>query len=161
MVGGLATLRVAVLLVVPVPPLLEVTAPVVLFQTPPVAPVTVTLNCMLEPAATVAPESEITPVPAVVVSVPPASLVLEVATVRPDGRVSVKPTPVKATVEFGLVMVKVRLVVPFSGMLDAPKALLIVGGPSTVIVAVLLVLPVPPLVEVTAPVVLFLTPAVL
>jgi hypothetical protein len=57
-------------------------------------------------------------------------------------------------------MLKVRLVVPLSGMLDAPKALLIVGGARTVIMAVLLVPPVPPLEADTVPVVLLLTPAV-
>jgi len=158
--GAVATVKVAVLLVVPVPPLVDVTAPVVLFQTPPVAPLTVTLNWISEPAGTVAPESCITPVPAVVVRVPPASLALEVATVTPDGNVSVKPTPVNATVELGLVMVKVRLDVPFNAMVDGRNALLMVGGPRTVIVAVLLVVPVPPLAELTAPVVLFLMPAV-
>src|SRR5215510_6447382 len=57
-------------------------------------------------------------------------------------------------------MVNVRLVEPFSGIAAAPKALLIVGGEPTVRVAVLLVAPVPPLVELTAPVVLFFTPPV-
>ena len=46
-------------------------------------------------------------------------------------------------------MVKVSEVVPFSGMLAAPKALVIVGGVATVKLAEA-VLPVPPLVEVTA-----------
>ena len=48
--------------------------------------------------------------------------------------------------------------VPFSGMLPAPKALLIVGGATTVTVA-FEVLPVPPSVEVTWTL-LFLSPAV-
>src|SRR5258708_30153253 len=43
-VGGPMTFSVAVVLVVPVPPLLELTAPVVLFFAPPLVPVTVTLN---------------------------------------------------------------------------------------------------------------------
>ena len=60
---------------------------------------------------------------------------------------------------FGLVMVKVSEVVPFSGIADAPNALLMVGGEATVMLAEA-VLPVPPLVEVTLPVVLFLTPLV-
>jgi len=56
-------------------------------------------------------------------------------------------------------MVKVRLVVPFSGMLAAPNDLAIVGGATTVMLA-LPVEPVPPFVADTVPVVLFLTPAV-
>src|SRR5205823_11365957 len=55
-------------------------------------------------------------------------------------------------------MVKVRLVEPFSGMLAAPKALMITGGATTVIEA-LDVFPVPPSVEVTCTL-LFFTPAV-
>src|SRR5512142_2250855 len=55
-------------------------------------------------------------------------------------------------------MVKVKLVEPFSGMLAAPNALMITGGPTTVMEA-LEVLPVPALVEVTWTL-LFFTPAV-
>ena len=54
---------------------------------------------------------------------------------------------------FGLLILKVRDVEPFSRMLAAPKALVIVGGVATVRLAEA-VLPVPPLVEVTLPVVL-------
>ena len=59
-------------------------------------------------------------------------------------------------------MVKVSEVAPFSRMLLAPNALPMVGGDTaaTVTVAVLLTVPVPPLVELTAPVVLFLIPVV-
>src|SRR5262249_58638560 len=80
--------------------------------------------------------------------------------VNPAGSTSVKVTPFNATVEFGLVTVSVRLVLPFSGMLAAPNDLAIVGGATTVIIAVLLVPPVPPLAAETVPVVLFFTPAV-
>ena len=51
----------------------------------------------------------------------------------------------------------VRLVVPFNGMLAAPKALAMDGGEATVKFAVA-VLPVPPLVELTAPVVFVYCP---
>jgi len=51
-------------------------------------------------------------------------------------------------------MVMVREVVPLSAMVLAPNALEINGGASTVRVAMLLVVPVPPSFEVTAPVVL-------
>ena len=49
------------------------------------------------------------------------------ATSSPAGKVSVKPTPVNERVEFGLVIVKVRVVVPFKGIELAPKAFKIVG----------------------------------
>jgi hypothetical protein len=51
------------------------------------------------------------------------------------------------------VILNVSEVVPFSGMLAAPKALAMLGAVATVRLAVA-VLPVPPLAEVTAPVVL-------
>ena len=52
---------------------------------------------------------------------------------------------------------KVKDVVPLSGMLEAPKPFVIVGGVATVRFA-LAVLPVPPFVEVTLPVVLVYCP---
>lgn len=159
-VGGLATVSVAVLLVAPVPPLVELTAPVVLFFTPAVAPVTVTVNVQVPPAATDPPVSEIVFVPVIVNVPPPQVLDVPLTTVRPVGSTSVTATPLSATVAFGFVIVKLRLVVAPNAMFGAPKALLIVGGATTVIVAVLLAVPVPPLAALTAPVVLFLTPAV-
>jgi len=160
MVGGEATVTVAVLLTAPVPPLVDVTAPVVLFLTPAVVPVTVTLKVHMPPPAIVAPLSVIKLLP-VTVKVPPHWLEPALfGVVSPAGRVSVKPTPVNDVDEFGLVIVKLRLVVPPTEMFAAPNALLIVGGASTVTVAVLLVAPVPPSVDVMAPVVLLLSPAV-
>ena len=96
--------------------------------------------------------------PAVAAAVPPQLLVnpLGIATTRPEGNVSVKATPVSATVlAAGLVMVKVSEVVPFSAMFAAPKALAIDGGATTAMLAEA-VPPVPPLVEVTFPVVFVL-----
>ena len=61
---------------------------------------------------------------------------------------SVKPTPVSVVVVLLFWMVKLNEVEPFSGMLAAPKALLITGGATTVMEA-LEVFPVPPSVEVT------------
>ena len=56
-------------------------------------------------------------------------------------------------------MVKDRVVVPFRGMLAAPKDLAICGEPmAATVTEALAVLPVPPLAEVTALVVLFCTP---
>src|SRR5258708_19998799 len=101
--------------------------------------------------------------PATAVAVPPQVFesALGVATTSPVGRVSVKATPVSATVlAAGLVMVKVREVVPFSGMVAAPNALAIDGGATTMTLAE----PVPtapPSVAATLPLVLFSSPAVL
>src|SRR5260370_38343828 len=72
-----------------------------------------------------------------------------------DGSVSLNATPVKspAAVAFELLMVNVNVAIPFNGMLvTGLNALLMVGGPTTVRVAVLLAEPVPPLGELTAPV---------
>ena len=94
--------------------------------------------------------------PATAVAVPPQ--VFEspfgVATTNPVGSVSVKATPASAT-EFpaGLVTVKVKDVVPFKAIVAAPNALLMEGGATTARFADA-VPPVPPFVEVTAPVVL-------
>ncbi len=59
----------------------------------------------------------------------------------------------------GFVIVNVIVVVPFKAMNEEAKDLLIEGGATTVVEA-LAVLPVPPFVDVTAPVILFLSPAV-
>src|SRR5262249_58028871 len=78
-----------------------------------------------------------------------------------EGRVSLRLTGVgsRAAVALGLLMVKVNVVVPFSGMLAAGlNALLIVGGATTVRFA-LAWLPLPPFVEVGVTL-LVLTPAV-
>src|SRR5262249_36080557 len=83
---------------------------------------------------------------------------LGVEMIRPAGSVSLKATPVSPTVVLLFWMVKLKLVEPFNGIEAAPKALLMVGGATTVIDA-FAVLPVPPLVDVTCTL-LFLTPAV-
>src|SRR5262249_2498802 len=143
----------------PVPPFVEVTAPVVLVYWPETAPVTVTLNWHWPPTAIVAPVSAM-PVGAVVVSVPPQTVAEALATVRPVGSVSVKATPVSgSTFAAGLVMVNVSEVVAFSAIVEGLKTLAIDGGASTSTLAVA-VLPVPPFVEVTLPVVLVCFPAV-
>src|SRR6266849_2505829 len=161
MVGGLATVTLADA-VLPVPPFVEVTFPVVLFFTPEVVPVTLTVSVQVLLTAIVPPVSDTLPEPATAVAAPPQVLVkpFGVATTNPAGSVSVKATPVSATVlAAGLVMVKVSEVVPFSGRFAAPNALAMEGGATTVRTAVLLVAPVPPSVEVTAVVVLLLAPA--
>ena len=156
-VGGVATVKLAVA-VLPVPPLVEVTFPVVLVNCPAAAPVTVTLNWHWLFAAIVAPVKAI-PVGAVVVSVPPQTVAEALATVSPVGSVSVNATPVSATAfAAGFVIVNVSEVVAFSAMLDGLKTLAIDGGATTLIEAEA-VPPVPPSVEVTFPVVLFCVPA--
>jgi len=156
-VGGVATLRFAVA-VLPVPPFVEVTAPVVLVYWPEAAPVTVTLNWHWLLTAMVAPVRAM-PVGAVVVKVPPQIVAEALATVRPVGRVSVNATPVRATVfAAGFVIVKVSEVVAFSEMLDGLNTLAIDGGATTLTLAEA-VPPVPPSVELTLPVVLFFVPA--
>jgi hypothetical protein len=160
MVGGVATDRFAVA-VLPVPPFVDVTLPVVLTKFPDAVPVTFTVTVQLLLAAMVPPVSEMLPEPATAVAVPPQVLVspLGVATTSPAGKVSVNATPVSATaLAPGLVMVKVKDVVPFSGIAAAPKALAIDGGATTLIEADA-VPPVPPSVDVTFPVVLFCVPA--
>src|SRR5260370_40995357 len=74
------------------------------------------------------------------VTVPPLQLVVGlpgVATTHPAGRLSVNATPV--SVRFWLLLlsiVKVRLAVPFSGIVAVPKALTICGGLITVRLAI-------------------------
>ena len=53
---------------------------------------------------------------------------------------------------FGLVIVNARLVVPFSGIVEGLKVLLIDGGAAATVRFAVAEFPVPPLVEVTAPV---------
>src|SRR5438445_10934995 len=161
--SGALTSIVAVALL-PEPPSLEVTVPVVFTLCPPLVPVTFTENVQEPPAAIVPPERLTTEkpdtVPVVMVPAPhePVSP-FGVATVSPAGSVSPKATPVSATVAFGLVMVKLSVVVAFRLMLAAPNALAMLGGPITVTLAVLLVAPAPLCVDAIAPVVLFCTPA--
>ncbi|HEY2234790.1 MAG TPA: hypothetical protein VGK01_15060, partial [Candidatus Angelobacter sp.] len=124
-------------------------------------PVTFTENVQEALAASDAPDKLITFVPAVAVIVPPPQVPvrpLGVEMTRPAGKVSLNPTPVSVVVVLGLLMVKLSEVVPFSGMVAAPNALLMVGGATTVMDA-LEVFPVPPLVEL-AVTLLFLMPAV-
>jgi len=154
---------VAALLVAPVPPLVELTAPVVLTLFPEVVGVTFTVTAHELLAEIVPPVRLIEVLPAVAVNVPPLHVLVApgvAATCKPDGKLSVTATPLKAVPVFGLVMVKVRVEVPLTATLVGEKALVMLGGATTVSVAVLLVAPVPPLVELTAPVVLDLLPAV-
>jgi hypothetical protein len=154
--GGPITVIVAVLLVAPGPLSFDETAPVVLFLTPAVVPVTFTLNVHDALAASVAPVRLTDEEPAAAVMVPPPQEPVRpfgVETTSPAGRLSVNAMPVSERALFGLLIVKLSDVPVFTRMLLAPKAFVIVGGVATVRFAVA-VLPVPPLVEVTLPVVL-------
>ncbi|HYB76791.1 MAG TPA: hypothetical protein VEE85_01200, partial [Candidatus Bathyarchaeia archaeon] len=90
---------------------------------------------------------------------PPQPGVAEIA-VKPAGIVSVKLTPVNVTVLFVLAIVKVRVVLEFSGIVAAPNTLVIEGGATTVMLAEA-VPPIPPLLETTLLVVLFSIPALM
>jgi hypothetical protein len=160
-VGGPITVSVAVLEVVPVPPSFELIAPVVLFLTPAVVPVTFTEIWQFALAAKVAPDrfTEVAPDVAVKVPVQVVEMPGLDATANPAGSESVKEMPVEAAVVLGFAMVKVRVVVPFTRMDDARNALLMVGGVPTTRVADA-VLPVPPSADETFPVTLFLVPLV-
>ena len=125
--------------VLPVPPLSELTV-TLLFLTPAVRPVTLTLKLQEAPPARLASANWTNELPAVAVIVPPPQdpiSPLGVATISPTGRLSTKPTVDKAAVAFGLLSVKLRLVVLFNGTLAAPKTLVMLGGavPRTVKVA--------------------------
>src|SRR5215207_2437842 len=145
---------VAVLLVVPAPVSVALTAPVVLLCAPTVTPRTLTLTVQVPLAARAPPLKLSVPAPAVAVTVPLQVLLTfgVAATARPAGSGSLKPTPLRAAA-FGLVSVKVSVTVPSTATAAAPNAFWIVGSARTTSVAVLLVVPVPPLVELTAPVV--------
>src|SRR5271154_5264244 len=150
MTGGAVTVIFA-LDVFPVPPSVEVTC-TLLFFTP--AAVLCTLG---EPvhdalAASVPADKLAVPEPASAVAVPPQVLVrlFGVATASPAGKLSVKPKPVSGTPVFGLFMLNVSDVVPVRGIVAAPNALVIAGGLATVRFAEA-VFPVPPFVELTAP----------
>ena len=124
-------------------------------------PSTFTENVHDPEAASVAPDRLITLVACVAVIVPPPQVPLRplgVATTKPAGSVSLKPTPVNAVPAFGLLIVKLSEAVPDTAILGAPNALMIPGGATTVMLA-FEVLPVPPLLEVTCTL-LFFTPAV-
>jgi hypothetical protein len=162
MLGGATAVKVAVP-VLPVPPLVEVTALVVLTLAPEVVAVTLTLTVQVPLAAIVPPEKLNEVFPAVGAKVgDPQHVVATLgvaATCNPAGNESLKATPVKAVPALGLVIVKVSVLSPPTGIELGEKSFAMLGGASTVNVSVP-VLPVPPLVEVTFPVVFTFAPLV-
>jgi hypothetical protein len=161
MLGGARTLRLAVA-VLPVPPLVEVTALVVFVKSPEAVPVTLTEKVQELFTARAAALSVTELEPAADAMVPPPHDPVKpfgVATSIPAGNVSVKATPESAlALAAGLVIVKVSEVVPLRAMVGAPKDFVMLGGATTEMLAEA-VPPVPPSVEVVAPVVLFCMPA--
>src|SRR5262249_20257759 len=139
------------LAVLPVPPLVEVTAVVVLVLKPVVVLVTLIENVQLVLAARGAPARLTLPLPAVAVMVPPPHdpvKPLGVATTSPAGNGSLNATPVSAVEALELVIVKVSADVPLREINVGAKLLAIAGGINAPTVSVALaLLPVPPLVE--------------
>ena len=110
----------------PVPPLVEVTLPVVLFSIPAAVPVTVMFETHVPPPAMLAPDKVITF--EATANVPPHCEVEEFAAVSPAGNESVKPTPVSvAAFKFATVIVSVE--VPPISIGEVSNDLLIDGGP--------------------------------
>lgn len=139
-VGGISTAKVAVLDVVPVPPLVELTAPDVLEATPEVVSDTLTDTAHVVPGVVIDPPVRLMLLAlAVAVKVPPQELVAfgVEATTIPDGKVSLTAMPDSATVlADGLVIVRVKVEVPVvTAMLATLKALVMVGGATTTMVA--------------------------
>src|ERR1700691_435318 len=156
--GGATTVRVAEA-ASPVPPWFEVTALVILVLVPAVVPVTCTEDEHEPLAAMVTPERLTLPPPCAALGVPPQVLVCPLgdATTSPIGSASVNAIPAMDSAGFGLLRLKVKVVVLFSGILAAPNAIKSVGAANTVTLAVE-TLPAPPVTEVTETV-LFCVPA--
>lgn len=91
----------------------------------------------LAPGASDAPERLTLEEPAVAVAVPVQVVDKPdgVATTRPAGRLSVNAIPFNERFWFVLLIVNVRLVVPFSGIVAAPNCLVMLGGLMTVTLA--------------------------
>lgn len=128
--AGAPTTVMDAFVVLPVPPFVELTVALLVFS-PIVIPVTLIENVQELSAARVALLKLTVLVAWVAVIVPlPQSPdnPFGVATTNPKGRLSVNDTPVRSVLVFGLVMVKVSVVVPFWGMVAAPKDLEMLGG---------------------------------
>jgi hypothetical protein len=135
--GGASTFSVADA-VRPLPPSVDVIAEVVLVSAPALVPVTFTENVQDPAPARAAPDSVTELLPAVAVIVPPPQdpvSPLGVATVIPEGKVSLKPTAWSVVLALGLLMVKLSEVEALSATVDAPNDLLIVGGATTEMLA--------------------------
>src|ERR1043166_5439639 len=120
----------AVLLVAPPPDSVEEIAVVVLSFCPSEVAVTVTAGWHMLFAFNVPPLREMTLL--LTANVPPQALTLESGAVRPAGNVSLNAMPCRVLV-LELLIVNVRLVVPFNGIVAPPKAFDIVGATMSVL----------------------------
>ena len=114
-----------------VPPLVELTAPVVLFCAPAAIPVTFMEKLHDALAFRLAPDKLTLFVPSTAVIVPPPHVPVKplgVASTKPAGKVSLKAIPFRVVALLGLLMVKLSEVVPFRAIEVAPNDLLMVGG---------------------------------
>ena len=159
MVGGAATVMVATA-GVPGPPSFEVTTLVVLFFIPAIPPANCTLKLHESPPERLTPDRPtVSLIGSRAGAVPLQSPIGVADRKRPGGRLSVNPIPVSVTFgAFGFLIINVSVVIPFSGMLLAPNIFVMLGGATTVVVAVE-VFPVPPFVETTVTLTVF-APAV-
>lgn len=129
MITGGATTVIEAFEVLPTPPSVDVTC-TELFLIPALVPCTLTVMVQPPLAASIPPDRLMLAAPAVAVAVPPQLLVRfgVPATTSPAGRLSVNAIPLSAALGFGLEIVNVSDVDPFSGIPAAPNALVIVGG---------------------------------
>jgi hypothetical protein len=135
--GGLMTVMDAEAVLFCDPASVELIGPLTLFLTPSGEPVIFTM-IVHAPGLTVAPDRLTVVAPAAAVKVPPQLLTTPgvAATLSPVGNVSLKATPLMATVfGEGLLTVNVSVVVPPIGIVAAPKALVMVGGARMVMLA--------------------------
>ena len=131
--GGVMTVTEAVaypLALVFVPLSVAAIFPLMFWYAPAVAPVTVTLKLQLPPAPSAPPVNAMVLVAAVVTRlfVPPHFEEVESPMDRPAGKTSVNATPLKDTLAFGLVMLKVSVDVPFNASEIGAKLFVRVGG---------------------------------
>jgi hypothetical protein len=148
--------------VLPVPPGEELTVPLVFTREPMDVPLTFTLAMQVPLAAIVPPEkeSDVAPAAGAKVGLPQPEMLTPgtEATCKPLGNVSLKATDPREYV-LALVIVKIKTVVPFTVTVLGVKDLVMNAGPVTVREAEA-VFPIPPLVELTVPLVLFFIPLV-
>jgi hypothetical protein len=148
----------------PAPPFVEETAPLVFAYIPTLEPVISTVTVQVLPAATVPPLKLTLLTPAPAVSMPPHVFVVlaGVVLITPPGYVSEKAIPVRALFKFGLVMVKVSVEVPLVRIGFGANNFTMLGGFKTVSDAVAIPVEpvfVPPFVEETNPLTFGYVPA--
>jgi hypothetical protein len=151
--GGNATTNTA-LAVLPVPPLVEVTAPDTLFLVPAPTPFTLTVTAHVPNGGIEPPESDTLLAAALALPPHPFDKPVGVFTTNPAGRLSLNPTPLRVVATFGFDNVNVNVDVPFTATTEGANPFPIDGAAMTSTDA-LAVFPVPPVVEDTAPEVLF------